>query len=138
MTNRVQRVRWEDPPTPTRAERKRRQPIWAERLGVLKTRPGVWGHVHTMKAAQAAVTNMRLGKVRGVDPLDYELTSRVVNGSGRVYAKYIGHLRTEGAMPPQGAEGFVEARPAETQAGQVNVNPSDGVAPMPSGNTARW
>lgn len=99
MTNRMQRVRWEDPPAPTQAERKRRQPIWAERLEVLKTRPGVWGHVHTMKAAQAAVTSMRLGKVRGVDPLDYELTSRVVNGSGRVYAKYIGHLRTEEAMP---------------------------------------
>jgi hypothetical protein len=80
-------VAWEDPP-PARGDGRLR---WGDRLAPLFEQPGKWAHVFTStpSTADTSVTKLRSRKYR-YPPGRYEFCSRIVDGEGRVYARYLG------------------------------------------------
>jgi hypothetical protein len=67
----------------------------------LRERPGEWAMVRTAatsNAARSAASQIREGRLTAYRPAgEFDATSRTVGGEFRVYARYVGHIGTDGA-----------------------------------------
>lgn len=94
MTDRAEpTIVWEDPPGIHRSYGGR--PLqWPSRLLPVRECPGVWAKVRTYPSptsASSRASELRNGRVPGVDPAEWEFTSRATDdGGGAVYARFMG------------------------------------------------
>lgn len=89
----AEEIVWEEPPGPSPHDGKRRAREWEERLAPLRDWPERWARVYgpvTQNQALNAAANGRRGNWSGIDPDEWEITCRTVDGQGYVYARYLG------------------------------------------------
>jgi hypothetical protein len=80
-------IRWEDPPPRSRGEKG----TWVERLQPLLAHPKRWAVVRILPANRARqVAHLLTRKGVLMPPGRWEFASRIVDGEGRVYARYLG------------------------------------------------
>lgn len=77
-----------DPPAPTRGINAN---VWAPIFAELREQPGDWAIVVPATTSASTAMNIKLGKLGGAKPHEYEATSRSNHdGTYAIYARYVG------------------------------------------------
>jgi hypothetical protein len=81
-------IEWGDPPPPNFGPGS--TGVWARRLAPFKERPGTWGR-YPQRVWRGLPDHIREGRVAGVNPQEWEVTSRNNDGSYcDLWVRYIG------------------------------------------------
>lgn len=96
-------IRWEDPPAyysgATKARKPRRANEWRNAARLMQERPGDWALVdegEQFTEVGGLANQIRKGRLAAFRPAGhFEAATRVVAGSHRVYARYVGEAGSE-------------------------------------------